>query len=91
VSQSFNRNVTIVTEQEAPARIPETPVTKQVLDEPPVLLPVVAGVSPDDVKSVVDAYLSGIAKRNICSHLKWGSGKYTCIVKPVLDELQKAR
>jgi hypothetical protein len=38
------------------------------------------------VKSVVDAYLSGMTKRDICSHLGWGSGKDSRIVKPVLDQ-----
>jgi hypothetical protein len=81
--------VTIVPEPETPAQIPETSVTKQDDDEPAALFPALPGVSPDEVKSVVDAYLSGIAKREICSHLKWSNRRYTSIVKPVLDELQK--
>jgi hypothetical protein len=90
LEQAINRqNVTIVPEPETPAQIPETtsrtmPET-EARDQPLALLPAVSGVSPEDVKSVVDAYLSGIAKRNICSHLRWGSGKYSRIVKPVLD------
>jgi uncharacterized membrane protein len=85
---------------ETPPALPATSVTKQAvtqetppatetLDQPPALLPAVTGMSPDEVKSVVDAYLSGVAKRNICSHLKWGSNKYRSKVKPVLDALQK--
>jgi hypothetical protein len=73
LEQAINwQNVTVVSEQEVPAQISEIPITKQALDEPPALLPAVAGVSPEEVKSVVDAYLSGVAKRNICTYLRWG-------------------
>ncbi len=78
-------HVTIENEPGTPPALPVTSITKQALDEPAALLPAVSGVSPDEVKSVIDAYLSGIAKRNICSHLKWSSGKYSTKVKPVLD------
>ena len=73
---------------ETPPALPVAGVTTQTPDLPTALLPDVTGVSPDDVKSVVDAYLSGIAKRDICSHLHWFSRKYTSIVKPILDQLQ---
>ncbi len=80
------QNVTVVPEPETPVTIPETPVTKQPVELPAALLPAVPGVLPDEVKSVVDVYLAGIAKREICTHLGWGSGKYSRIVKPVLDQ-----
>ncbi len=83
--EQANHNVAIVSEPEIPAQIPETPVTKQELAEPVALLPAVPGVSQEDVKSVVDTYLSGIATHDICSHLRWGSNKYGRVVKPVLD------
>jgi hypothetical protein len=87
LEQAINRqNVTIVPEPETPAQIPETAQDPEARDQPLTLLPAVSGVSPEDVKSVVDAYLSGIAKRNICTYLRWGSGKYSRIVKPVLDQ-----
>ena len=73
---------------ETPPALPVTSVTTQAPDLPAALLPDVTSVPPDDVKSVVDAYLSGIAKRDICSYLHWSSRKYTSIVKPVLDQLQ---
>jgi hypothetical protein len=85
------QQVSVIPAAETPAQIPETAAGTEAPSRSVALLPAVSGVSPDEVKSVVDAYLSGIAKRNICSHLKWGSGKYTRIVKPVLDELQKGR
>ncbi len=42
-------------------------------------------VTQEDITAVIEAYRSGIARRNICGHLKWGTSKYTSIVKPVLD------
>ena len=88
LEQALNRNVTIVPEPETPVQIPETTEDPEEGNRPRVLLPAVSGVSPEDVKSVVDAYLSGIAKRDICSHLRWGGGKYSRVVKPVLDQFQ---
>lgn len=84
-----NTTVTIEPVPETPPALPVTSVTKQAVTQdvsaPAVLLPDVPNVAQDDVKRVVDAYLSGIAKRNICAHLKWSSNKYGRIVKPVLD------
>src|SRR6266852_1551643 len=42
-------------------------------------------VSEDERNRVIAAYQQGIPRREICSHLKWGSAKYSTIVKPVLD------
>ena len=81
--------------QETPPALPVTSVTKQAVtqdaSELAALLPAIPGVSPVEAKSVVDAYLVGIAKRDICSHLHWSSRKYGRIVKPVLDELQQQK
>jgi uncharacterized membrane protein len=77
--------VTIENETKTPALIPETPVTKQAVEQPAALFPAVPGVPDEDVKSVVDAYLAGIAKRDICAHLKWSNNKYGRVVKPTLD------
>src|SRR5512133_2357949 len=38
---------------------------------------------------LAEAYLAGIAKRDICARLRWGGNKYRHKVKPVLDALQK--
>ncbi|EFH86994.1 hypothetical protein [Ktedonobacter racemifer] len=49
------------------------------------LLPAVPPISEEERNKVIDAYLQGIPRREICSHLRWGNAKYTTIVKPVLD------
>jgi hypothetical protein len=92
----FKRDSTVVTiepERETPPALPVTTGNKQAVtqeaSELAALFPSVPGVSTDEVKSVVDAYLSGIAKRDICSHLRWSNRRYTSVVKPVLDQLQK--
>ncbi len=42
-------------------------------------------VSEEERNKVIEAYTKGIPRREICSHLRWGSSKYSTIVKPVLD------
>lgn len=42
-------------------------------------------VSDDERNKVIRAYKQGIPRREICSYLRWGSSKYSTIVKPVLD------
>ncbi len=54
--------MTIVPEPETPAQIPETTQDPEARDQPLTLLPAVSGVSPEDVKSVVDAYLSWLLR-----------------------------
>ena len=46
-------------------------------------------VSEAERNSVIEAYEQGIARRALCGHLHWGAGKYTTIVKPVLDAYEK--
>ena len=46
-------------------------------------------VSLEERNKVIAAYQQGIPRREICSHLKWGSGKYSTIVKPVLDAYEQ--
>lgn len=57
------------------------------------MLEQLAGVLPDvateDMRKVLEAAEQGIARRDICSALKWGSAKYTGIVKPVLDLVEQ--
>jgi hypothetical protein len=55
------------------------------------LLPTIDGVTADDVAKVIGAHLQGVARRDICSHLRWGSSKYRSIVKPVLDVWEQSR
>src|SRR5215467_13401116 len=42
-------------------------------------------VSEEERNKVIAAYMQGIPRREICSYLRWGSSKYSTIVKPVLD------
>jgi hypothetical protein len=42
-------------------------------------------VSEEERNKVIAAYTQGIPRREICSYLRWGSAKYSTIVKPVLD------
>src|SRR5712692_6851177 len=43
-------------------------------------------VSEEERNRVIEAYKQGIPRREICSSLRWGSAKYSTIVKPVLDD-----
>jgi hypothetical protein len=42
-------------------------------------------VSEEERNKVIAAYTQGIPRREICAYLRWGSSKYSTIVKPVLD------
>jgi hypothetical protein len=46
-------------------------------------------VSNEERNKVIEAYTQGIPRREICSHLRWGSAKYSTIVKPVLDSYEQ--
>jgi hypothetical protein len=46
-------------------------------------------VSIEERNKVIAAYQQGIPRREICSYLKWGSSKYSTIVKPVLDSYEQ--
>lgn len=48
----------------------------------------VQDVSETDRNAIISTHEQGIARRNICAHLGWGSGKYS-IVKSVLDAHQQ--
>ena len=49
------------------------------------------GVSEAERNAVIEAYEQGIARRALCGHLHWGAGKYTTIVKPVLDAYESCQ
>ncbi len=56
------------------------------LTSPTALFPDV----PDEERNkVIEAYKSGIPRREICSYLRWGNAKYSTIVKPVLDAYEQ--
>ncbi len=46
-------------------------------------------VSEEERNKVIAAYQQGIPRREICSYLRWGSAKYSTIVKPVLDSYEQ--
>jgi len=46
------------------------------------------GVAEEERNKVIAAYRQGIPRRKICSYLRWGSSKYSTIVKPVLDSYE---
>src|SRR5437763_13034966 len=61
---------------------PETPEPEEPTTPVETLL---LSVSEEERNKVIAAYKEGIPRREICSHLRWGSAKYSTIVKPVLD------
>ncbi len=46
-------------------------------------------VPEEERNKVIEAYKSGIPRREICSYLRWGNAKYSTIVKPVLDSYEQ--
>lgn len=46
-------------------------------------------VSGEEKNKVIDAFKQGVPRRKICSFLRWGSAKYSMIVKPVLDDCEQ--
>lgn len=84
------------TVSEAQAGTPGTPqlteiatATDQQENQPVSLFSTVPIISEDERNKVVEAYLQGIPRREICSYLRWGKAKYTTIVKPVLDAYEE--
>jgi hypothetical protein len=51
-----------------------------------ILFPI---VPEEDRNKVIEAFKSGIPRREICAYLKWGNAKYSTIVKPVLDSYEQ--
>jgi hypothetical protein len=51
--------------------------------------PLFPDVPEEDRNKVIEAYKSGIPRREICSYLRWGNAKYSTIVKPVLDAYEQ--
>src|SRR6266581_682716 len=83
--------VTVTQVQEAPLQLAQTTTATAtedgVREEIHIerLVTLLPHVTQEEIQTVIEAYRSGIARRNICGHLKWGTSKYTSIVKPVLD------
>lgn len=68
-------------------QIPETITATDEQETPPVAL--FPAVTEEERNKVIEAYTNGIPRRDICSYLRWGSAKYTTIVKPVLDAYEQ--
>jgi hypothetical protein len=60
-----------------------TEIQKAAKEEPQPLL---LSVSEDERNKVIAAHKQGIPRREICSYLRWGSSKYSTIVKPLLEQ-----
>jgi hypothetical protein len=59
-------------------------------EEPTIpIYSVLLSVSEVERNKVIEAYKQGIPRRDMCSHLRWGSAKYKTIVKPVLDSYEQ--
>jgi hypothetical protein len=72
--------------QEATATQPE----EQGSGEPAIHVePLLLSVSEEERNKVIEAYKQGIPRRDMCTHLRWGSAKYKTIVKPVLDAYEQ--
>ena len=64
-------------------------IAKAEAEQPAPPKPLFLPVSDQERNKVIAAYKQGIPRREICSYLKWGSAKYTTIVKPVLDSYEQ--
>jgi hypothetical protein len=85
---------TVTEEQQAPPQITETATATHPEErerEEPVIPTdsVLLNVSDEERNKVIAAYKQGIPRRDMCSHLRWGSAKYSTIVKPVLDSYEQ--
>jgi hypothetical protein len=76
--------ITLEEQQEQPLQLASPQKETPDQEEQPSY-PVFAAIAAEDVKKVIEAFESGVARREICSFLKWGGQKYTTMVKPVLD------
>jgi len=84
------RQTTISEEQPGTSGTPqltEEATAKEEPENPSVAL--FPPVSEGEKNKVIEAYLQGIPRREICSYLRWGNAKYTTIVKPVLDAYEE--
>jgi len=85
---------TVSEEQPETAQIAETATATQTETSEPEegttsAESVFLSVSEEERNKVIEAYKQGIPRREICSFLRWGSAKYSTIVKPVLDAYEQ--
>ncbi len=65
------------------------PAGEEIEEQTTHVTPLFPDVSEEDRNKVIEAYKSGIPRREICSYLRWGNAKYSTIVKPVLDTYEQ--
>ncbi len=70
---------------------PTLVITPELLDELRAFLlqTTASDVSEEEKNKVLEAYIQGIPRREICAYLRWGAAKYATIVKPVLDAYEE--
>ena len=84
---------TVSEEQPETRQITETSSVSGLVDVPADILEkkpesALLTVSEEERNKVIAAYAHGIPRREICAYLRWGSSKYSTIVKPVLDSYE---
>lgn len=84
---------TVSEEQQAPPQLTETATATQPDGQEPEehQTPgesLFLAVSDEERNKVIAAYTQGIPRGEICSYLRWGSSKYSIIVKPVLGRYE---
>ena len=83
---------TVTEEQPETPQIAETATATETPEPEEAITPaesVFLNVSEEERNKVIEAYKQGIPRREICSSLRWGSAKYSTIVKPVLDAYEQ--
>lgn len=60
--------------------------TEEQPTHPDTLFP---NVPHEERNKVIQAYKLGLPRREICTYLRWGSAKYSTIVKSVLDAYEQ--
>ena len=83
---------TVSEEQPETPQIAETATATETPEPEEAITPaesVFLNVSEEERNKVIEAYKQGIPRREICSSLRWGSAKYSTIVKPVLDSYEQ--
>jgi hypothetical protein len=97
--RSLIAEVTVTQVQQEPLQLTESTTATAIEDGAGRALPIdqlaalFPNVTVEEITAVVTAYQSGVQRREMCAHLKWGGQKYSSIVKPVLDayeQLQQA-
>jgi hypothetical protein len=85
--QLLLQQTAVIEEQPGTPQLTQTATTPEEQETP--LNTLFPSVSEEERNKVIEAFKKGIPRREICSYLRWGNGKYTTIVKPVLDAYEQ--